>query len=421
MEIFFFIEPVTKNNLHQRMKTMSLDGLKSYLDEHQIECKSPHSIFSSNSKIYNQMYEEMSDIDNFSPIPSVYDFNSYDEYQIQLDEWKKQMQYFIKETCLPVPLIHAIPRPMRPSTDKSRPKFNEPPRLTPRNFAVIVDIISNNKVIDLNMILPEKKLKDDLTLGVFMNDYYPWSSTLIPQRPSPSLYDSFIEYEVAMINWGDIVMKSELRETEIELKMKNEENEEKYKTEFNYDSDLPPGPAFIGQKAKLVAVSSSSNVPPPPPSEIINDQIPFVDLDFHENKFRDKLKKLKKCYQKFSSSPFILFSSIPNETSIMPPNTHYKNTFSVISILCMYGTPLSIQNNSLTNIFREEKTLFDIGSMTKGEHIIKGPNDKEYTYDEFFLILENDPIKLLLIDLSPIQFKELIQIPVPGNFPPKTV
>lgn len=328
-------------------------------DEEPVKSKSKTPVFSnSNSELLNSQYNKVGNVPKFDiPLPDQSNCNTYEEFLLELSKWKNQFLNFSKNASIPVPVGHTVPR-MEPPQIISHEEWAdntikrrlirafkpETSPLCPQNMIYLYDVLRKGEDYKPDQVLPEKGLNSaDILYQYQLNEKMPWSSSLIPQKSSPTLYSTFEEYESAMLQWGSLVDKNL--------------------------ATYPPNPRQVGEIMNLNLEGEMINAPPTPPIQPHTDSPPLTDKLITESKITAGLQNLMKAYnEEILQSP--LQVEIEEEPvhyhSIIPDHCRFKTAEEVVELISNFGVPISPdQGYSLTRRLREERSLFDIGLMAQ--------------------------------------------------------
>lgn len=335
--------------------------------------KSKQAVFSTpDSKLLDSQYSQVGNVQKFDiPIPDQANCKTYEEYLLEIAKWKNQFCKFSKTASMPVPIAHTVPR-MEPPQVISPEEWSdntikrrlirafkpETSLLCPQNMIYLHDILRKGDSYDPEQPLPEKGLNGaDVLYKYQLNEKTPWSSTLIPQRASPDLYETYEEYESAMLHWGSIV--------------------------DSCLTTIPPNSQQVGEIMNLNQEGKIENAPPTPPIQPHQDTEPLSKKKITESKITAGLQKLMKAYNteilqldiQENGDEKHPTNEIPHYNAIVPDHCHFNTVEEVVKNISEFGVPVTPnQGYSLTRRLREERSLFDVGLMAQKRITKRIPN-----------------------------------------------
>jgi len=130
---------------------------------------------------YLREYEYCHDPDLYQTIPNPYSFSSFEEYETALQKWGEDVRNRIGYLQLPIVMGRHYFRP---------------------------NVSHTNDDLVAAAMRKKKNSLEDGTSATFniLDGEDTWESNLIPLEPKPEFYETFEEYERAMIRWSIIVM-----------------------------------------------------------------------------------------------------------------------------------------------------------------------------------------------------------------------
>lgn len=367
--------------------------------------------FSTSLSITDQFYQEMGDAPKIDKFPVSEDANSLKEYKEKLNKWRENVLKKCKNVSIPVPMSYSIPMPTLPMYISNEQWNDSIARrriirnfqaatspLTSDNYLFVEKKLKDGDEINNNEILPNNGLNGDKVEAknhLFIDPC--WCSQLIPPRPSPRLYSTFLKYEVAMMKWAETI--------------------------FDYRNLMVPSPEQVGDLINLKEVEKKDNFAPPPrPKDPINIPVNSINWKPDENKLVDKIKVLRNKYQEFQNNPPTGFEKISEVDSLMPPHSPFPSSKFILDNIQNYGVPVSPLSVNSTSLLMYEKSIFDVGLFTDQVVVQSGPLDPEKDINKIISILENEgAAKLILTDFSSTDFKKLLYHQLPNSTQKKTI
>ena len=358
-------------------------------------------VFSTtNKKLYDLNYNEITQINEFPSIPLPDDCETFEEFTNNLKLWKNAVIKFSEKISLPIPIGHILPRPtppeIIPKSDledltifrKLKRKFDPETSLpSPSNQIAIEKIILTGQTIEENNYLPYPGLNEKpVPIRAHLSKNLPWCSQLIPKRPQPNFYSTFEEYENSIIKWADLVINN---------------------------ITLPPSPKQIGKIINLPKESKIIFADPPLPEEIHNSPLPFCSIESNQRNTKHIIKKLSKAYTKFlnnnTSSSKTFKSSLLKSKTFSPPNSGNLTASNLIQSYIEFGLPYSSLLDTPTQIRRQELMTLDIGYLADPELLESNTNlSIKLDNNEIVNILKTNIVSFLNLDFSPRQFQNLL-------------
>ena len=358
-----------------------------------------------NREIYNQHYMKLREFDSFPPIPDPSNYVSSEEYKTELLKWQKALTQFSQKLTLPITMGHYLPRPVRPEVisqadredivtmRKLKRQFNpETSPAAPGNAIALEEIIQNGTPFTYEDNLPYCGLNEKpVPIHAHLENSIPWTTSLIPVKPEPFLYEYFDDYEEALLRWANIVKETKL---------------------------LPPSPSEIGKMTDLQSDNTQDLEPPPPPKDPVKPVKPLTVFESNSRTTKKALRKLFKSYTKWQNqavelAPPLKDSKVPilKAKTYTPPHAGSITALQICKSYMDYGvpyTPLAQMKYSNTQLRRRELMTLDVGCMAVPDLNEPGPLSIKLDLSKLTSLLTTDVHKFLLADLSPRAYLTLL-------------
>lgn len=163
------------------------------------------------SHAYTTLDTELGEMDKF-PLPA--DFSTFDEYGNKARQWKtklKSQNPDKKVYPLPSSAFYSRPpkyesseaRKIQKFTSRKNPKLDLSNKNIDELFSACIteDNLKENKLFTS----PIPSVANTPYLQDYINTDFVWDSVHIPLEPKPGFYDSFEEYNSALINWTNYI------------------------------------------------------------------------------------------------------------------------------------------------------------------------------------------------------------------------
>ena len=189
-----------------------------------MENNNQYIFVTENKDLYDIYYEKKIPFSpELSKFPSLSEYDNEGDFDHAAHEWKKQVKQKIKNKIMPLPLSLSVYAPEVAnlskqknisSDNKSPNNFNimksasnskyfdyrhNPP--LPITFAEIFDkfIIENplaDGKISLSNHMVHIRNQKQIPINIYTQEEKKWGAALIPQEPSPELFDSYESYKI---------------------------------------------------------------------------------------------------------------------------------------------------------------------------------------------------------------------------------
>ncbi|KAH0787219.1 hypothetical protein GPJ56_008933 [Histomonas meleagridis] len=154
-----------------------------------------------NGKQFDLFFAESINGFILSHFPISSNYQSYEEYEFDVDVWYTSLVNTLKNNIYQNNLSLFLRRPPINYTEYyGKNQF----RIGPLHFKQIEETILLGLPYDKNSIFDEKINKNEVPISQWIIPNCPWNSWSIPQFPDPNFYDNFEDFSKAAKNWYEI-------------------------------------------------------------------------------------------------------------------------------------------------------------------------------------------------------------------------
>jgi len=238
----------------------------------------------------------------YNSIPQIDEFENFFDYEQAFLGWKFAVESIFSETRLPLITGRSYYRPKVSDYQKLRENSTFDYRPSVSSFSIEGD--SDEKSDPLNSEVDDDNIRDsaeyDLNLIKDLeNSSEPWDSLLVPQEPQPADYDTFEDYDEALVRWASICSQlsffpphaSQLRDlipiqsiSESQLNQESPETTNKY----NNAADKDGGSNNLGRQQLACIIKSGIKEMP---FFDINNRLPTCNMILEKGKLEADKKK----------------------------------------------------------------------------------------------------------------------------------